>query len=143
MIAYIYVLSRLWYERFLAFFLAKLGLIRIHADHSIFVSGAGLKGPVLSVFVDEIKIMAPKESGMIERVKIEVTAAFSFVDMGLKVDRDRRQKTIKLSQSVYIEKVLAKFHLDKANLINRPMKESAFLNQRTEGEASPPEKERY
>lgn len=107
------------------------------------MSGAGLKGPVLSVIVDDIKIMAPKESGMIERVKVEVTAAFSFVDMGLKVDREQRQKTIKLSQSVYIDKVLAKFHLDKANLINRPMKESAFLNQRTEGEASPSEKERY
>ena len=35
---------RLWYERFSAFLLEKLGLKRIHADHSIFVSGAGLKG---------------------------------------------------------------------------------------------------
>ena len=49
---------RLWYERFSAFLLEKLGLKRIHADHSIFVSGARLKGPVLSVFVDDIKIMA-------------------------------------------------------------------------------------
>ena len=49
---------RLWYERFLAFLLKKLGLKRIHADHSIFVSGAGLKGPILSVFVDDIKIGA-------------------------------------------------------------------------------------
>lgn len=107
------------------------------------MSGAGLKGPVLSVIVDDIKIMAPKESGMIERVKVELTAASSFVDVGLRVGRGRGRETIKLSQSVYIEKVLAKFYHDKANLINRPMKESAFLNQRTEREASPSEKERY
>ena len=141
---------RLWYERFSAFLLEKLGLKRIHADHSIFVSGAGLKGPVLSVFVDDIKIMAPKDSGIIKRVKAELTAAFSMSDMGpisfylgLRIDRDRKQRTIKLSQPAYIEKVLERFHLDKANPVNTPMKESVPLSQREEAEASPPEKERY
>lgn len=102
---------RLWYERFLTFLLKKLGLKRIHADHSIFVSDARLKDPVLSVFVDDIKIMAPKNSGIIQRVKAELTAAFSMSDMGpislylgLKIDRDRERQTIKLSQPAYIEK---------------------------------------
>ena len=141
---------RLWYERFSAFLLEKLGLKRIHADHSIFVSGAGLKGPVLSVFVDDIKIMAPKDSGIIKRVEAELTAAFSMSDMGpisfylgLRIYRDRKQRTIKLSHPAYIEKVLERFHLDKANPVNTPMKESVPLSQREEGEASPPEKERY
>lgn len=78
--------------------------------------------------------MAPKCSGMIERVKAELTAAFSMVDLGpissylgLRVDRDREQKTIKLSQPAYIEKVLARFYLDKANPVNTSMKESALL----------------
>lgn len=122
---------RLWYS---AFLLEKLGLTWIHADHSIFVSKAGLKGPMLSVFMDDIKIMAPKCSGMIERVKAELTAAFSMVDMGpisfylgLRVDRDREQKTIKLSQPAYIEKVLARFHLDKANPVITSMKEFGLL----------------
>lgn len=94
--------------------------------------------------------MAPKGSGIIEKVKQELTAAFSMMDMGpisfylgLKVDRDRERRTIKLSQPAYIEKILTKFHLDKANPVNTPMKESAFLSQRTEGEASPSEMERY
>ena len=33
---------RLWYERLSAFLLEKLGLSRIHADHSIFITKAGL-----------------------------------------------------------------------------------------------------
>lgn len=94
--------------------------------------------------------MAPKGSGIVERVKAELAAAFSMVDMGpisfylgLKVERDRDSKTIKLSQPAYIDKILYKFHLDKAHSVNTPMEETAPLQQRTEGEASSSEKERY
>ena len=141
---------RLWYKRLANFLLEKLGLHWINIDHSIFVTKAGLDGPVVSTFVDDIKIMAPKDSGMIERVKLELTFAFSMIDMGpisfylgLKVQRDRENRTIKLSQPAYINKVLNKFHLDKAHAANTPMKETAFLEQKTEGEASPSEKKRY
>ena len=125
---------RLWYERFSSFLLEKLGLQRIHADHSIFVSKAGINGPVVSTFVDDIKIMGVKGSGMTERVKREFMSAFSMVDtgpisfyLGLKVERDRERKTIKLSQPAYIDKVLQKFHLDQANPTNTPMKEGIIL----------------
>ena len=73
---------RLWYEVLSTFLLEKLGLKRINADHSIFVTEAGLNGPIVSTFVDDIKIMGPKESEMIERVKTELTFAFLMVDMG-------------------------------------------------------------
>ena len=95
---------RLWYERLSDFLLQKLGLARINVDHSIFVTGAGLNGPVVSTFVDDIKIMAPKRSEITQRVKMELTSAFSIVDMspisfylGLKVERDQEKRTIKLS----------------------------------------------
>lgn len=94
--------------------------------------------------------MAPKESGMIERVKSKLTSAFSMVNMGpisfylgLKVQRDRENRTIKLSQPAYIDKVLSKFHLNKAHSVNTPIKETVLLEQRTDGEGSPSEKERY
>lgn len=132
------------------FLLEKLGLKRIHADHSILISTASLKGPMLSVFVDDIKIIIPKNSRIIGRVKAKLTATFSISDMrpisfylGLRIDRDREQQTIKLSQPAYIEKVLEKFHLDKANPVNTLMKESVPLTQRKEREALPSEKERY
>ena len=125
---------QLWYERLLGFLLEKLGLARIYADHSIFITKAGLKGPIVSTFIDDIKIMGIKRSGFIPRVKAEPAAAFSMVDMdlisfylGLKVIRDREKKTIKLSQPAYIDKVLEKFYLSKANMANSPMKELALL----------------
>ena len=141
---------RLWYERFSNYLLQKLGLARINADHRIFISKAGLNGLVISTFVDDIKIIAPKRSGHISRVKAELVAAFSMVDMGpisfylgLKVQRDRKNHTIKLSQPAYIDKVLSKFHLNKAHAVATPMKESAILQARIESEASTAERERY
>lgn len=141
---------RLWYERLSAFLLERLGLKRTHADHSIFITEAGLNGPIVSTFVDDIKIMGIKESGFIRRVKEELTAAFSMVDMGpisfylgLKVERDRQKRTIKLSQPAYIDKVLEKYHLSKANVVNTPMKETEPLMPRADGDASQSEKEAY
>lgn len=48
----------------------------------------------------------------------------------------------KLSQPAYIQKVLAKYHLDKANPTNTPMKEIA-LGHNLSIEATQAEKERY
>ncbi len=94
--------------------------------------------------------MASKDSEIIQRVKTELTATFFMSDMGpisfylgWRIDQDRKRQTIKLSQPAYIEKVLVKFYLDKANPVNTPMKKSIPLSQREEGEASPSEKERY
>ncbi len=87
----------------------------MNADHSIFVTNAGLDGLVVNMFVNaDIKIMASKESGMIKRVKSELISAFSIVDMGpvsfylgLKVERDWVNQKIKLSQPAYVNKVLS------------------------------------
>lgn len=61
---------------------------------------------------------------------------------GLKVDRDREKKTIKLSQPAYIQKILTKYHLDKANTTNTPTKEVA-LGSNLSTKATQAEKERY
>lgn len=95
---------RLWYERLSGFLLQKLGLCRINANHRIFITTAGLGGPIVSKFVDDIKIIGPKGSGAIQRVKAEFAAAFSMDDigpisfyLGLKVERNRENRTLKLS----------------------------------------------
>lgn len=59
----------------------------------------------MSLFIDDIKIMALKKSGIIQRVKIKLAAAFSIVDigpinfyLGLKVEQDRAYRIIMLLQ---------------------------------------------
>ena len=63
--------------------------------------------------------------------------------LGLRVDRNREEKTIKLSQPACIEKVLRKFFLDQANPINTPTKESIQLLLNNEGTATEAEREKY
>ncbi len=92
----------LWYKRLSGFLLEKLDLARINVEHSIFITKAGLDGPMVSTFVDDIKIIAPTGSGIIQQVKAQLTAAFSMVNMGpmsfypgRKVERNCDNRTIK------------------------------------------------
>ena len=101
------------YERLAEFLLIKLGLHQLHVDLSIFLTSQGVQGPIITTIVDDLIIFAPKGSKIIKRIKEELAAAFDMVDIGplafyvcLKVSCDRKQKTIKLSQLGYIEKLL-------------------------------------
>ncbi len=63
---------RLWYERLSKFLLEKLGLKRINADRSIFVTQSKINGPIVRTFGYDIKVIDMKRSGNIERVKREL-----------------------------------------------------------------------
>lgn len=89
---------------------------------------------------------------MMYRIKIELTAAFLIVVirsisfyLGLKVERNRENRTIKLLQLAYNDKVLNKFYLDKANTVNTSIKKIKLLQPKAEGknEATAAKKERY
>lgn len=66
---------------------------------------ASLERLVINTFVNQIKIMAPKQSQMIERVKSKLILTFlivkmglvSFYYLGLKVKYDEENQKIKLS----------------------------------------------
>ena len=47
--------------------------------------------------------------------------------LGLKVEQNRTNKTIKLSQPVYLEKLPARFYLHKAYVVDTLMKEMFFF----------------
>ena len=79
--------------------------------------------------------MGVKRLGQIEKIKRELAAVFEMVDMGpisfypgLKVERDRQKKILKLFQPAYIDKILTKYHLDFAKPWNTPMKEGILFS---------------
>lgn len=64
----------------------------------------GLNDPIVSTFVDDIKMMGRKESRIIEKIKREFITAFKIVDMrpisfylGLKIKQNQEKRIIKLS----------------------------------------------
>lgn len=74
---------KLWYEKLSKFLLEKLGLQQINTNHNIFISSTRITGPIVSTFVDNIKIMGVKDSKIITNAKKGLTAAFEMADMGL------------------------------------------------------------
>lgn len=57
-------------------------MLHINVDYNIVIITAGLKGLVLSVFINGIKIMDMKRTDIIDRIKTELIAGFSIVNMG-------------------------------------------------------------
>lgn len=99
-------------------------------NYNIFIIVSGINSLIVSTFVDDIKVIGIKESGHIERVKLELIAAFKMADikpisfyLGLKIEKDRAKKILKLSYPTYIDKILVKYYFDQAKLYNTPMKE--------------------
>lgn len=95
---------QLWYKCLLSFLLEKLSLIYININHNILITKQKLESLVLGTFVDDIKIIGLKNIKSIARVKIELIAIFEIVNtrlinfyLGLKVDKNDKKKTIKLS----------------------------------------------
>lgn len=84
--------SRLWYKKLSKFLFEKVELLQINVDHSIFIFLAKINRSIVSTFVDDIKIMRVKDSGIITRLKQELTKTFEIADirpinfyLGLKV----------------------------------------------------------
>lgn len=110
---------KLQYGQLSQFLLKKLGFKQINADHSNFVTILEINGSIVSIVVDDIKVMNVKESYHIKKIKLELVATFEITDIGpisfqleLMIKRDWAKKTLKLLQPVYIDKILAKDHLD-------------------------------
>ena len=93
-----------------------------------------MKDPIITSFDNNLNIVAPSGSGIISRIKSELTTAFEMVDMGslafyvgLKVTHNREKRTIKLSQPSYIEKLLDCHRMLKAKTAKVPMQDTILL----------------
>lgn len=56
-------------------------MTKINANHNIFITKADLDSPMINIYIDEIKIIAPKDSGIIQYIKLELISTFLMVDM--------------------------------------------------------------
>lgn len=82
-------------QKILKLSLLKAWASKINTDHNIFISKASIDGSIISIIMDDIKIMVTNKSDYISQVKIKLTAAFSLLNMRficfylkLKVQRD-------------------------------------------------------
>jgi hypothetical protein len=117
---------RQWYLKFDKFML-KIGYIRCHADHCCYFKRFDNAYVILLLYVDDM-LIAGSDIGEIENLKVQMAKEFSMKDLGaakqilgLKIERDRKNKLLKLCQKEYISKVLKRFNMDCAKPVSTPL----------------------
>lgn len=70
-----------WYIWLLFFFFKWYGLICIHANHTFFITGQGLKQSIMIIFIDDIRNIKFNNMRVITKVSINFY-------LGLKVEKD-------------------------------------------------------
>ena len=138
---------RVWYNTF-ASFMKELGFHPIDADYSVFIDPR--TGTIVALYVDDVLITGPNRAD-IQRVKDALNGKFHMTDLGpiafylgMTVVRDRANRTIRLGQAAYVERVLRDNGMWDAKSISTPMETSVKLVPAEDGfQATPNHRTRY
>ena len=115
-----------WNERFNEA-AEKIGLTSHMMEPCLFTWRQGDKMLILLLYVDDM-IIASNDSNKLEEVKQKLMTEFEMTDLGeaktflnIKINRDRKNRSMTLSQTDYIDKILEKFDLQNAHPQRSPM----------------------
>jgi hypothetical protein len=141
---------RIWYNT-LAGFLKTLGFEPLTSDLSVFRKGSVL----IAVYVDDLLTIGPSKDEL-ARLKQALSNRFHMSDLGpchyylgIKIDRDRANRTISLSQGAYITKILRQFGMwesaDGQPVSNRatPMDQTKLEPANSDYRCLPDERTKY
>ena len=105
-------------------------------DPSVYTFGAGLSSVILAIYVDDLLLFGNNADFILD-FKLALRSKFTIKDLGavkdilgMTVTRDRKLRTITLSQSSYLRKLVTKYRLDP-DITNSsrsvPMSKTAWL----------------
>jgi hypothetical protein len=122
-----------WSEELAKVFFA-IGFTRSQVDQAVYYKKAIDEHTVITVSVDDMAVTS-KHLAHIERFKSQLREHFEISDLGelswllgLKVERNRAERTITLSQHAYVDTVLERFHLQAAKNAQIPMNTGTVLS---------------
>ena len=118
--------GRKWYE-VVCRMLADLGFKKCEADPAIFYIHAGKDILILAIHVDDCTITGSSDD-LIQNYKLKIKSKYDLTDLGpihwllgIKITRDRENRTIALSQSSYIDSLLRRFNFTDLKPFSTPM----------------------
>ena len=118
--------GRLWNETFVKA-LINQGYTRMMSDQSIFVKRVRTGLILIGVYVDDLLVAASNPETM-KMAKTELKKMFDMKDqgpvswlLGMKINRDRENKRLTISQPAYIEKILKLANYEHCNPMATPM----------------------
>jgi len=114
---------RAWYGRIHQFFLSK-SFIRSESDHSLFINYE--KQVILLLYVDDLVLAAPTRA-LVHWIRTKLSDEFDMTDLGelrtflgLEIERNRKQRTLFLSQKKDIAKILGDHGMQDCNPVSTP-----------------------
>ena len=126
----------LWNKRWTKH-MKKLGFYQCKSDPCVFIDR--VTGVILAIYVDDSWIMGKREE--VDKVKRELQAEFEMKDLGpleyflgMSVSRDRKRRTITLSQGPYLRTILDHFGMLRANSVSTPVAVGTDLSSSTEND---------
>ena len=130
---------RAWYQRIDSFF-TKEGFTRSEADHSLYIKQTGEYLLIVLIYVDDLIILASLLAKL-AWLKGKLNAEFEMSDLGelkyglgVEFVRDRKARTITMSQRHYIEEVLKRFNMEECKPIGTPLDVNVKLMKLSEEE---------
>lgn len=118
--------GRLWYEK-LGKTMEAAGLKKLVSDPAIYVWGGQGVRVIVPVFVDDVTILS-KSTERVKWIKSVLGKAFKVHDLGpisfllgIKIVRDRKNRTMHLDQSQYIIDLLERFDMQNCAPVDTPM----------------------
>lgn len=130
---------RTWYQRIDSFF-TKEGFTRSQADHSLYIKQTGEYLLIVLIYVDDLIILASHLTKL-AWLKAKLKAEFEMSDLGelkyclgVEFERDRKARTITMSQKKYIEEVLKRFNMEECKPISTPLDVNVKLLKLSEEE---------
>ena len=126
--------ARNWYEALFQA-LVELGFTRTEVDHGVFFKREGDNVIILAVHVDDC-LVTGSPTTFVNKFKVDMHKKYKLTDLGpanwllgIKITRDRANKTISLSQHAYIESIITQYNFDDLKPLSIPMDPSAPLSK--------------
>lgn len=123
--------SRKWNECFIEF-LRDFNLVPLVSDSCVLISNMPSKLLIVAIYVDDglacsssMNLLDELTDYLKNRFEITLMQAECFV--GLQIKRDRRERTLHVSQSGFIDRMISKFELTEAKAVSIPMQPTLKL----------------
>lgn len=124
--------SRSWNIRFNGF-IERLGFTRSSNDLCLYYRGSGKQQVIIVLYVDDILIVSPSEK-LVCTIKQCLAREFEMSDqgavkhfLGMKIDRDLKNKVLCISQQRYLESLLIRFEMQNCRPVSTPIENKLKL----------------
>ena len=119
--------ARLWLDTF-ANEMKELGFFQSHYNHTLYLDHNGTQ---VDVYVDDLQIVGP-DHNLINRLKTDLASRFKMTDLGptshyFGMEVMQNNNTITITQTVYIDQLLAAHQMSNCNTATTPMVEGLCL----------------